>query len=67
MNPNVGTVDRVLRVIAAVVLAGIGYMQNIWWLYIVAAVVLATAVFSRCGLYALFGMSTCPVKTKGKK
>lgn len=67
MKANVGTIDRVLRVIAALVLASIAYTQSIGWLYVVAAVVLATAVFSRCGLYALFGMSTCPIKTKAKK
>lgn len=58
MKANVGKTDRVFRVILGIVIASVGLYFKSWW-GIVAIVPIATAYFSFCPLYALFGMNTC--------
>ena len=59
---NVGTLDRWIRIIVAIILAVLGYLLNAWWLYIIAAIALLTAIFGWCGLYALFKWNTAKAK-----
>jgi hypothetical protein len=63
---NVGTLDRVVRiVIGLALLAGFFLTQSTspWtWLYLIGIVPLATGVLGTCGLYSLFGISTCPMR-----
>jgi hypothetical protein len=62
MNQNVGTIDRVVRIVAGVALIAIVFVgpQTPWgWIGIVP---LATALLGWCPAYTLFGLSTCPVK-----
>lgn len=55
---NVGTIDRVLRVIVGVVLIGLAAAGIIgWWGYI-GVVPLLTGVISSCMLYTLLGINT---------
>jgi hypothetical protein len=64
MKKNVGGIDRVLRIVAGLILVALAATGQIgaWgWLGIV---VLATGLFSFCGAYRLLGVSTCPVKAK---
>lgn len=64
MKANVGTIDRVLRIIVGLVLIGLTLSGTIgvWgWIGIVP---LATALFRFCPLYTVLGMSTCPVEPK---
>jgi hypothetical protein len=63
MKANVGNVDRIVRVLlgAAIIVAGL-YFQS--WLGLVAIIPLATAFVSFCPLYAIFGISTCPLQSK---
>jgi hypothetical protein len=57
---NVGGTDRIIRVALGIAIIGAGtYYGSLWGL--LGAVVLATGVFSRCGLYTLVGVSTCKV------
>jgi Protein of unknown function (DUF2892) len=59
MKVNVGSVDRILRVIAGLVLIGLTLagIIGVWgWL---GLVVLATGVFSYCPAYGLMGIKTC--------
>ena len=62
MNTNVGTIDRVLRVIAglALIALALGYFpgyQSIWgW---VGVIPLITGFVGTCPVYSLFGMNTC--------
>ena len=67
MKKNVGSTDKAVRIILAIILA-ILYFTNVvtGTLGIVflalAAVLLLTSFISFCGLYAPFGISTCSKK-----
>lgn len=69
MNVNMGTVDRVLRVIAGLALLAFA-LGFIWpgtgwnWLGWIGVVPLGTALLGNCPAYTLFGLSTCPLKAK---
>lgn len=62
MKLNVGGIDRILRIVAGLVLIALAAtgIIGIWgWIGIVP---LLTGIFRFCPAYALFGMSTCPMK-----
>lgn len=63
MQKNVGGIDRMLRIVAGLVLVALAATGKIgaWgWL---GLIVLATGVFSFCGAYTLLGLNTCPMKS----
>lgn len=69
MSANVGTIDRILRLVIGIVLivlpfvTGFALWTNPLWMYgsvIVGAVLVGTAAIRFCPLYRLFGMRTCP-------
>lgn len=67
MKTNVGNMDRIIRIVLAVILAGLyfgGIVEGTIGLILVvlAAVFTLTAVIGFCPLYTLFGLNTCPVK-----
>lgn len=69
MKKNVGTADKIVRVIAAIILAVLyfaGVIQGILGiiLLILAIIFIITSVVSFCPLYTLFGISTCPTKAQ---
>jgi hypothetical protein len=64
---NVGSADRILRVIVGIVLIAyaipIGFPQTGWnWTGWIGVVPLLTAIFAYCPAYTAFGVSTCSVK-----
>ena len=65
MKANMAMVDRVIRVIIAVVIAAL-YFTNVingtlgLILGIVAVIFLLTGIISFCPIYRLFGLSTLP-------
>ena len=64
MNANVGGIDRVLRIVAGVILVALAVTGTIGaWGYL-GLIVLATGVFSFCGAYTLLGINTCPMKAQ---
>lgn len=65
MKMNVGSTDRVLRVVAGIVLLALVFVLegNARWLGLIGIVPLATGLFRFCPVYALFGLNTCPMKT----
>ena len=65
MKANVGGIDRILRIVAGIVLLALTLMGTIgaWgWIGIVP---LATGLFRTCPLYSILGFSSCPVKSAG--
>lgn len=61
MKQNVGTTDRIIRLILGIVIIGAGIYYRTWW-GLIGIVPLATAALGYCGPYALLGISTCKVK-----
>jgi hypothetical protein len=59
MKTNVGTVDRVIRLIAGVVLIGLTLTGTIGMWGWIGVVPLATSLFGYCPAYPLLGMNTC--------
>lgn len=64
-----GIVDRVLRILLAIVVAVLIYMGQLSGtaalvLGIFAGVFLLTSLISFCPLYTLVGLNTCPAKKK---
>jgi Protein of unknown function (DUF2892) len=67
MIQNVGTVDRVIRILAGVALIAatlLGYVGAWGWIGIVP---LATGLFRVCPAYLPFGLSTCSTTTANTK
>lgn len=61
MKKNVGTTDQIIRVIIAVAIFVIGYMNHSWW-GLLGLIPLITALLGFCPLYAILGIKTCKVK-----
>lgn len=64
MKANVGTIDRVIRIVGGIVLitlAVTGIFAPWGWIGVVP---LLTGIFKFCPLYPLFGYSTCPMEKK---
>lgn len=62
MKINVGSADRILRIVIGIVLIGLSLagVIGVWgWLGIVP---LLTGIFRFCPAYSLLGMSTCPMQ-----
>ncbi|MFA7438808.1 DUF2892 domain-containing protein [Castellaniella sp.] len=63
MKINVGTIDRILRLIVGLVLIVLAAMGTIGWWGWLGIIPVATALFRFCPLYAILGIRTCPLKT----
>ncbi len=67
MKKNLGTADKIIRVIIAAA-AAVLYFTNIVTgtfgivLLTIGGVLLLTSLVSFCPLYAMVGLSTCPAK-----
>ncbi len=61
-KPNVGGIDRIVRILAGLVLLALAVTGTIGvWGY-VGLVPLATGLLSTCPLYSVLGFNTCPMK-----
>lgn len=68
MQKNVGSTDKLIRLILGVVLVvlGIIYLETTLGIIglILGAVLIITGLVGRCGFYLPFGISTCKVDEK---
>jgi hypothetical protein len=67
MNANVGTTDKVIRFIIAAAAAALILTNTLTGTWAIVAgvaggIMLITGLTGFCGLYKVFGMSTCPMK-----
>jgi len=60
---NIGSADKTIRIILALVIFGAGYYYQSWW-GLVGLVPLLTAIISWCPAYSIFGIRTCRTNTK---
>lgn len=64
MKVNEGAIDRAVRILLGLALISLVYVgpKTPWgWVGILP---LATGIVGFCGLYALLGINTCPMKRK---
>ena len=57
MKSNVGTVDRLLRIILGLIISILGVVFDSWW-GLIGLVPLATGLFQFCPLYGILNIST---------
>lgn len=62
MNRNIGTIDRVLRILVGVVLIALTVNGTIGWWGWLGVIPLLTGLVRTCPAYSLLGVSTCGVK-----
>lgn len=64
MKANVGSLDKVVRFIISAGLFSLFFVLdgNLRYLSVIGFIPLGTAFVSWCPLYAIFGLSTCPLK-----
>ena len=67
MKKNMGTADRIIRVLIAAVIATLYFMNILTGtigivLLVLAGIFVLTSLISFCPLYAPFGLKTCPAK-----
>ncbi len=67
MKKNVGNIDKIIRIIIAVVAIYFAYnggFESPWnyVLYAVGAIMVFTAVMGSCPLFSIFGIDTCKIK-----
>ncbi len=67
MKKNMGSADRIIRILIAVVVAILYFTNTITGtlgiiLLALAGVFVLTSLVSFCPLYALVGLNTCPAK-----
>lgn len=58
MSCNVGSIDRIIRILAGLALIAWALMGGPVWAWI-GVVPLATGVFKLCPAYSLLGLNTC--------
>jgi hypothetical protein len=61
MKRNVGPTDRIIRLILGVIIILLGAIFNSWW-GLIGVLIFFTGLVGWCGLYSLFGISTCKIK-----
>ena len=71
MIKNMGSTDRIIRVLIALIVGALYLNGTISGtigivLLVVAGVFLLTSLISFCPLYSLFGIRSCPIKEKNK-
>lgn len=64
MVNNVGTIDKVVRVVIGIILLSLLFFLNgnIRFIGLIGIIPIAVAIFGYCPLYTLLGINTCPMK-----
>ena len=62
MKTNIGSIDRIARIVIGVALLALTLTGTIGVWGWIGVVPLATAALGNCPLYTVFGISSCPSK-----
>jgi ABC-type enterochelin transport system permease subunit len=62
VTQNVGNIDRILRLVAGLVLLSLIFIGPKTWWGLLGIVPLATAFMRTCPAYSILGVSTCERK-----
>ena len=67
MDVNLSTLDRIARLLLGTFVISLGYIQNDtgfmidkWMSWVVGLMPIISALFGRCPIYRMLGISTCP-------
>ena len=63
---NVGTTDKIVRVVIGVISLWLAYAYSPWWL-LLSIIMLVTAGMGWCPINKMLGINTCHIKTKHTK
>jgi len=68
MKKNMGNIDRIIRLVLAVIFAALYFTGTVTGtlgvvLVILGAVFVLTSLVSFCPLYTIVGLNTCPTKS----
>ncbi|MBE0643844.1 MAG: DUF2892 domain-containing protein [Bacteroidetes bacterium] len=68
MKINIGSTDRVIRIVLGIALLSLLFILegNVRYLGLIGIIPLATAAMRSCPLYSIIGLSTCPAKQPSK-
>lgn len=61
MKSNVGSADKIIRILLGVVIIAAGLFYGSW-LAVIGVIPILTAFMSFCPLYSIFGINTCGLK-----
>ncbi|HRF63959.1 MAG TPA: DUF2892 domain-containing protein [Candidatus Competibacter sp.] len=66
MQINVGTPDRIARIVVGLVLIALAATGTVGWWGWIGVVPLLTGLFRFCPAYSLLGANTCKTASSGK-
>ncbi|HUM90413.1 MAG: DUF2892 domain-containing protein [Candidatus Competibacter sp.] len=66
MQINVGTPDRIARIVVGLVLIALAATGTVGWWGWIGVVPLLTGIFRFCPAYSLLGANTCKTASSGK-
>lgn len=66
MKRNLGTLDRVIRIVIGVALIAASAMGKIGWWGWLGVLPLVTALIGSCALYSMLGINTCRIGKQKK-
>lgn len=64
MSKNIGTFDRLFRLVISILLFLYAYWKGNWVVFAVALFVLFESLYGWCILYQILGKNTCRIKKK---
>jgi hypothetical protein len=59
MIPNIGTTERIIRVIAGLILLSLVFIGPRTWWGLIGLILIGTAAVSYCPIWQVFGLNTC--------
>ncbi len=65
MKKNIGSIDKIIRIVVGLIIAIWGFMDSNWF-GLIAIIPIATAFINFCPLYTIFGLNTCKIKSKNE-
>lgn len=67
IKKNESETDRAIRIALGGILLFLWVLYPFWWLLVLSIVLFITGAVGFCSLYAIFGYSSCPIKTSSKQ
>ena len=64
MKRNIGTIDRMLRILVGVILIALAATGTVGWWGWLGVIPLLTGLFSTCPAYSILSVNTCPLKSR---